>query len=383
MTQKGVWDLQDVRDEYLAGNWVYNPYAPIPDNNEFFSFGRNDAGGLGLNDTVKRSSPTQVPGTQWKYVAAGNQHAAAMRNDNTLWTFGTNSSGRLGQNSQVNYSSPIQVPGTWARIYGGRFDGLAATKTDGTLWAWGTNTSGTLAQNNRTQYSSPKLIPGTTWDSEKVSVGDQQMAAIKTDGTLWVWGKGNDGGLGLNDEVTRSSPTQVPGTNWSEVETGTNITIAIKTDGSLWAWGTNTSGILGQNGVVQRSSPVQIPGTQWNGISLNDDTLIGTKTDGTLWTCGRNEDGQCGQNHTSNLSSPTQISGTQWQSNPRVVVGYTGYRSVTSLKTDGTAWTWGSNSYGQLGQNSRVQYSSPIQITGTGWNSVSVGPHTLLLKEYS
>ena len=89
------------------------------------------------------------------------------------------------------------------------------------------------------------------------------MFAIKTDGTLWAWGQNHYGELGLNqtDGLNVSSPTQIPGTTWSSILGGVvdHTVHAIKTDGTLWAWGRNsTSGALGQNDVVDRSSPVQI-----------------------------------------------------------------------------------------------------------------------------
>ena len=92
-----------------------------------------------------------------------------------------------------------------------------ATKTDGTLWAMGENNKGQLGQNSPapSDRSSPVQIPGTTWSS--VSVSDEFMAALKTDGTLWSWGYGNQGRLAQNNKTNYSSPVQVPGTNYITV----------------------------------------------------------------------------------------------------------------------------------------------------------------------
>ncbi len=125
---------------------------------------------------------------------------------------------------------------------------VAAIKTDGTLWAWGDNIQGYLGQNNRTQYSSPVQIPGTTWT--KIGGLDQYgtFGGIKTDGTLWAWGSNYVGKLGQNDGSNpgrRSSPVQIPGTNWSDIMIATqNAGMATKTDGTLWSWGDNSSGAL-------------------------------------------------------------------------------------------------------------------------------------------
>ena len=139
-----------------------------------------------------------------------------------------------------------------------------------------------------TQYS-PYQISGTTWNSARF--GPSNTAATKTDGTLWIWGEGDKGNLGQNEGgnsvATRSSPIQIPGTNWNDIHIWTKSFLATKTDGTLWAWGENPGGVLGINATTQRSSPTQIPGTTWstseNHVSGGGSRSGAIKTDGTLW----------------------------------------------------------------------------------------------------
>jgi hypothetical protein len=291
-----------------------------------------------------------------------------------LFSWGYNRWGNLGQNNRTYRSSPIQIPGnTWNSISAGDNHSLA-TKTDGTLWAWGLN-SGSLGQNNVTYYSSPVQIPGTTWSS--VSGGNSHSLATKTDGTLWSWGNNYSGQLGQNNRTYYSSPVQIPGTTWNSISGGSSRSLATKTDGTLWSWGLNQFGQLGQNNTTFRSSPVQIPGTTWNSISAavaNGQHSLATKTDGTLWSWGYNLFGGLGQNNTTSYSSPVQIPGTTWSS-----ISAGGQHSLAT-KTDGTLWAWGLNS-GSLGQNNNTNYSSPVQIPGTTWSSVSGGnEHSMATK---
>ena len=107
---------------------------------------------------------------------------------------------------------------------------------------------------------------GTDWGKTagKVTCGERWMAVVKTDGTLWTWGRGNDGVLAQNSQVKYSSPVQVPGTSWSAVTMVGSYNIrALKTDGTMWTWGANQQGRLGHNNTVKYSSPVQVPGTDW------------------------------------------------------------------------------------------------------------------------
>ena len=92
-----------------------------------------------------------------------------------------------------------------------------------TLWCWGNNETGELGLNDLTDYSSPKQIPGTTWKVAKAShtsTSTNKSGAVKTDGTLWMWVRNNDADLGLSDQTQRSSPTQIPGTDWTNVAMG-------------------------------------------------------------------------------------------------------------------------------------------------------------------
>ena len=226
-------------------------------------------GGLGQNegDNSDKSSPVQIPGT-WstnsQTMSVNDQASVAIKADGTLWVMGYGSFGGLGLNSTAHVSSPTQLPGnTWKTVGGGWAYG-AATKTDGTLWCWGTNNYGQCGQNSTNNgYSSPVQVPGTTWD--KVcdgETGSYSAGAVKTDGTLWMWGVSNRGQTAQNDAVPRSSPVQVPGTNWDSVYIGSYDALARKTDGTAWYWGYNNEGQSGQNtrNPVMYSSPVQIPG---------------------------------------------------------------------------------------------------------------------------
>ena len=118
-------------------------------------------------------------------------------------------------------ATPAQRTNTW--ILDEWYDQAVAGTTggyNGVLqgWSWGYNSLGQLAQNNTTKRSSPIQIPGTTWSSSLATA--QHMAALKTDGSMWVWGNGGSGRLGLNGgaggDNSYSSPTQLSGT-WSMI----------------------------------------------------------------------------------------------------------------------------------------------------------------------
>jgi alpha-tubulin suppressor-like RCC1 family protein len=199
-----------------------------------------------------------------------------------------------------------------------------------------------------------------------------------------VWGQNGEGQLGRNDRINRSSPIQVGGdTNWSQAKNGDNYIIASKTNGTLWSWGYNNNGQLGISNRINRSSPSQIgTNTNWSFFVIagngNGPIQAASKTDGTLWTWGKNDHGQLGHNDRGVYrSSPTQVAGTTWSAN--LISG--GAYSFTAIKTNGTLWSWGQNSYGQLGFNDTVNRSSPVQVgSRTDWTLVSMGPYAGFAK---
>ena len=292
---------------------------------------------------------TFAGGTNWKQVSCGGYSAAAIKTDGSLWTWGAGSSGELGNNvsgagNLSNRCTPVTtfLGGTnWKQVsVGTQF--MAAIKTDGSLWTWGNNTCGTLGINSfgvATSRSTPvtTFVGGNNWKQVSCGVANAPLqtvfvgmttatsiAAIKTNGTLWVWGTNNFGQMGVNS-VTVSNfvictpvTTFIGGTNWKQVSCGAHAMLAIKTDGTLWGWGRNT-GQLGDNtGGTNRLTPVTtfVGGTNWKQVMSSFQYTHAIKTDGTLWTWGANNLCQL-----ANLSTATIIStpattfagGTNWK----------------------------------------------------------------------
>lgn len=184
------------------------------------------------------------------------------------------------------------------------------------------------------------------------------------------WNDFHSGAIGDNSGVNRSSPVQIGYLNtWSKIGAGTFVSTSIKVDGTMWYWGRGNNGQLGDGQKIKRSSPVQIGSlTTWFRSSSGAYASIATKTDGTLWTFGTSNYGQLGRNNTLNTSSPVQVGSlTDWLQPVGSV------RSMYCVKTDGTLWSFGGNAdAGELGINSRISQSSPVQIGSlTTWSQVS------------
>jgi alpha-tubulin suppressor-like RCC1 family protein len=258
----------------------YQITAAIKTDGTLWTCGYNNYGQLGNNSTVNTSSfaTTAGGGTTWSQVSVyGTSFSgllAAIKTDGTLWTCGYGTGGGLGNGSTANTSSPGQVAGggtNWAQVSCGYNAFTAAVKTDGTLWTCGYNAVGQLGNGSTTNTSSPGTVSGggTTWS--QVSCGGNFIAAIKTDGTLWSWGQNGSGQLGTGNFTNYSSPVTIAGggTTWKQVSTGQLGGAAVKTDGTLWTWGRGTAGLLGNGSTAITSSPgtTTLGGTNWKQVS--------------------------------------------------------------------------------------------------------------------
>jgi alpha-tubulin suppressor-like RCC1 family protein len=230
-------------------------------------------------------------------------------------------------------------------------------------------------------------VVGGFTDWSQVSAGDATstgtaVGGVRLNGTAWGWGLGTQGRVGDGNLSNRSSPVSVvsSGWNWLQISKGSYASFAISNRNALWAWGPNDFGSLGINASGGRSSPELVAGGlgDWVQIAASDAFSIGLRNNGTALSWGRNTRGELGQNTSINRSSPVDVVGwTDW----RWVAS--GGNTAGAIRVDGTAWMWGTNNLGQLGDNSTTSRSSPVSVVGgfTDWSQIeAAGRFTLGLR---
>ena len=385
-------EFGDLEDYFVTDYELMERY--IGDN--LYIWGRNNSGQLGVNNSTNRDTPLTIFNNtrNWKECSLSGNSGIAIKTDGTLWTWGGYSSIApegyiLGINQGNGRSTPVTTilgGNNWKTVakLPATTPGTvhAAIKTDGTLWLWGSNFRGHLGVNDTTTRSTPvtTLIGGNNWKS--ISMGDVHAVAIKTDGTLWTWGRGQNGTLGINDTIDRSTPvtTLLGGNDWKMAVGLEDGTVAIKTDGTLWTWGLNNTGQLGGNDTTSRSTPVTtlLGGNDWKFADGGNWHTAAIKTDGTLWCWGYIINGQIGINTSFNGGIPTPVTTILGGNNWKTCVA--GERNTAAIKTDGTLWIWGgSGGFGGLGIGDEdidnVDRLTPITtvLGGNNWKSISLG----------
>ena len=442
----------------------------LTDDGMVYAWGRNDTGQLGNNATTDAMLPVAVTvtGTPMSNktiveIASGARHSLAIDSSGKVYAWGHNGSGQLGNNSTVNALTPvavqapadkniIQVSGSgWL---GGSSSALAS---DGTVYSWGRGFDGQLGDGTNNDSSVPVITvinlvdtpstpthvmakPGDTtaiisWQAPIVSGGQNitgyvlqyqavgasswttiNVAAAATSHT--ITGLTNDqtyrirlaakitAGTGdfsnvvlvtphAKPTITNVSPAIGPvaggqnvtltGTNFilkskkiMQTVNGNGYSLALSADGTVYTWGRNEYGQLG-NGVTATNSPVPVAvktaGTPMEGktivqISAKVWYALALASDGTVYSWGFNSWGQLG-NGTSgtanNASAPVAVktAGTPMEGKTIVQVAAGATHSL-ALATDGTIYAWGKNEYGQLGNDSTTNSPVPVAVKTAG-----------------
>jgi len=351
-----------------------------------WAWGLNNVGTLGDDTTTCRSSPVSVVGgfTDWCQVSAGG-HSLGLRSIGTAWAWGCNGWGQLGDNSLTSRRSPVSVVGgftDWCQVSAGGIHSLGL-RANGTAWAWGCNGQGRLGDDTATDRSSPVSVVGGFTDWCQISAGSGHSLGVRCNGTAWAWGSNGNGRLGDDTTTDRSSPVSVVGgfTDWCQVSAGGAHSLGVRCNGTAWAWGCSGQGRLGDGTTTIRSSPVSVVGgfTDWCQVSAGGQHSLALRTNGTVWAWGCSGQGRLGDGTTTTRSSPVSVVGgfTDWCQVDA------GYRHSLALRTNGTAWAWGYNCFGRLGDDTTTSRSSPVSVVGgfTDWCQISGGDaHSLAIR---
>ncbi|WET68006.1 hypothetical protein [Sphingobacterium sp.] len=305
-------------------------------------------------DETTTPGPDPEPQPQeyyWASVSSGQAHALALSEEGGIYVWGDNSEGQLGNGSQAVIAKPTKLAATqkWVKATTGYAHSLAIAE-DGTLWAWGKNDEGQLGLGN---YGDDVLVPtqvGTDKDWTTLAVGGSYSLALKKDGTLWTWGSHSSGSLGNGQTSGRTtSPTKVGAdTNWKAIYAFNNwgASFAIKSDGSLWAWGKGQNYMLGTGSTSNQPAPVNVGiGKKWKTVASDRSrNTFAIAEEGTLWAVGRNNKGLLQLGTTAAQTEFAQVgSDTDWENIATFNL------SFLATKKNGDLYAWGENTYGELG----------------------------------
>jgi len=373
----------------------------IKDDGTVWTWGDNSHGQRGDGTTGGNNQiPIQVSQlSAIVSVAAGQDFSVALDESGDVWTWGDDVAGQIGDGTVGggNRTTPYQITtlSDITAIAAGT-QHVLALKNNGEVWAWGLNGNGQLGDNTTQSRATPVQVKVTasTFLTGIVSIacGGNHSLALTSAGAAKAWGKNTNGQIGINSTTTpQKLAQQVSGltSGVAMLAGGLNNSYAVKTDGSAWSWGANNSAQIGDNttgAANQKLVPVQVHNVGGVGYLANvaaieggDLHALAIKTDGTAYSWGRKTEGQLGNTSAANPQKvPIQVKeplpGSGYIQNVVTISGGVKYSLAIRSTTPGTAWAWGTNGAGQLGDNSILQRTTPVQISGDGFAATTKTP---------
>jgi alpha-tubulin suppressor-like RCC1 family protein len=288
----------------------------------------------------KNPAPVAVDAnTDWKSPAAGQRHYCGLRTGQ-LWCWGQNTDGRVGDSSTTRRTAPVRIGAAsdWVAVTAG--DRHTCGIRTATAYCWGSNATGKVGANTATaQYTAPQLVAGGYTDWTAIVAGTNHTCGIRS-GQLWCWGLNANGQLGISSTSNAITPTRVgAASDWTAVAGGDSHSCGIRSTGggTLYCWGDGTDGRLGLGNTTQFTTPQALTGA-WSKITIGGGTTCGIKTAGTLWCWGDNALGQVGDGGTGAETSPYNTGPeTTWKTISGAATSFCGTRDLRALYCWGEA----------------------------------------------
>jgi len=322
-------------------------------------------------------------------------YTIAAKSDGTVYTWGANYFGQLGNgNTGTSSNVPVAVNTsgvlngkTITQVAAGRSCSIALA-SDGTVYTWGNNAFGQLGNGNYTDSNVPVavitsgVLNGKTI-TQVAAVGNHSIA-LASDGTVYTWGYNLYGQLGNGNNTNSNEPVAVvtsgvlSGKTITQVAGGEYHSIALASDGTVYTWGNNLDGQLGNGNNTDSNVPVAV---NTSGV-LNGKTItqvaagnihsIALASDGTVYTWGDGSNGRLGNGNNISSNVPVAVVTSGVLSGKTITQVAAGYSHSIALASDGTVYTWGYNSDGQLGNGNNTHSNVPVAVDQSSMGLIPV-----------
>ena len=330
-------------------------------------WGENISGQLGDGTTTDRTTPVDVVGltSGVAAVSAGGYHTCALTTTGGLKCWGRNLFGQLGDGTTTNRTTPVDVVGLTSGVsaVSAGEDHTCALTTAGGVECWGRNNHGQLGDGTTTDRTTPVDVVGLPSGTAVVSAGLTHTCVVTTAGGAKCWGDNVFGQLGDGTTVDRVVPTDVTAltSGAAAVSAGFRHTCALTTAGGAKCWGSNFVGQVGDGTTTDRTEPVDVTALTSGVAAVSAEILYtcAVSTAGGAKCWGRNG-GKLGDGTTTDRTTPTDVVGLT----SGVAAVAARHLHTCALTTAGRLKCWGDNFFGQLGDGTTTDSSTPVDVLG-------------------
>lgn len=382
---EGFESLGEIKSGYTHSYYVKD--NEVPENT--WVVGNNEYGEMGItNYSYSYLEKSNNPANTYRSIECGNHFTLGLRTDGSLdlWGLQINNASFFDGDTPYSYEPVnMNISNVVDMSCGSNF--AVALTNEGKVYAVGVNEYGQLG-NGTTENSRTFVQVIGSGDSFNANITDVAAGlghclALKSDGTVWAWGKNDKGQLGDGTTVSKTNPVLVNNlSNIKQVAAGGNFSMALDFDGNVYLWGSNeygqlgittssSEGVINENGIVTMSVyPVKLSLDKTiKEISAGNGHAMAVDTEKNVWVWGKNDKGQLGDRTTINNAVPNKVTLTYLEN---VAAGYD--HSLV-LKQDTTLYSFGSNTFGQLGDIRNEKYNlKPVSIR-TGIEGIDAGSY--------
>lgn len=346
-------------------------------------------------------------------ISLGNFHSSILTSTGRLYMWGLNESGQLGDNTGISTDKPIEITNNFnlyedeklSIVTLGSFYSTALT-TSGRVFTWGSNNTGQLGDGTNLNRIIPiEITLNFNLEAKEkitlISTGFFHTAAVTSSGRVFTWGFNNSGQLGDGTDTDKNTPVEITSKFnlknkevISDVSLGSVHSVLLTSSGRVFTWGINDNGQLGNGTLVQSVVPFEINdrfnlSSDENIISItsgsNHSIVLTSK--GRLFSWGWNRYGQLGNNTTNNKAAPSEFTAEiDFQVNETIKTIYSTKDHSVIETSNNRIFSWGRNTYGQIGNGATSNIFAPVEITdqfdfteGEKITIFAISNHTLVL----
>lgn len=325
-------------------------------------------------------------------VATGSAHTLALTSDGQIYAWGDNQAGQLGDGTTDSSLAPVAVDMSGAldgktitHIAAGAYFSLALT-SDGHVYGWGFNSYGQLGDGSTVDSLVPIAVNTTGVLAGKtvtqIMGGHNHTVVLTSDNQIYSWGENESGqlGNGLFGSANEVNPNPLAtiqtgalaGKTVTKIGIGMQSTYAITSDGQGYGWGYNATGQLGDGSTSYRLSPTAVnmsgvlAGKVITQITGGSSHALAITSDGQAYSWGNNFYGQLGNNSNTSSLLPVAVDATGVLTGKTVTLIAAGAYNSFALTSDGQIYSWGSNYSGELGNNTTTDSAIPVAVEASG-----------------
>lgn len=384
---------KEIITQIALGGWHS---AAVSESGQFYTWGYNGNGQLGDDTGSNRNVPLSISGhldlnagETIAQTSFGYNHSSILTSNSRLLTWGRNDYGQLGDNTVVAKSSPVDITSQFSLLSGETIAQISlgsnhssALTSANRLFIWGYNGSGQIGNNSTTNCVIPTDITSyfnlNVGESiEKVVLGEFHSSAFTSTNRVFFWGMNTIGQLGDGTTTNRPVPTDITSNLNLHVEEsivdlslGTGDSSILTSESRVFTWGMNINGQLGDGTTIGKLVPTEITsnfnldsGEKITKIILRGGSSSAFTSASRVFTWGENTYGQLGDGTILSKASPLDITSkfvlVSGETIADVALGF-GHSAL--LTSDGRLFMWGRNTYGQLGNGVETDVNTPTLL---------------------